>query len=560
MTAAERELDELCGIPLAPPGWELSRVDLEDGRRLRVRYEDEDGAGWLSTVLLPRDATDRILQRLGHCAVYYEGELAERSFEHRARAAELLAEVSSRAEARLALAAEHGASGFPGGLAWRADLPHELRADPDGIVALLPELAHARLAQGWKLVDAYWGPRTRGRDAVCLELGAQDEPERIVLTLEPRDAPDPVLCRTAHFAITETLLGPHARAVRESSGAARATSLLVALLLELRDTPDRVLLPGAPAPAPRPARLEPLGVAPLEDAALRREAELLEPLLRATRASLGGAPALRRNPSTAVESLALTFDPLPAEPAGLRRALLTAEQLGWRRRTMRDYFTALGHDVHSDGRVRTVPTPESMMRLMAALDVRGSGLKPRLYASDHWQDPPSLTLELYTEGTIGTSVASHAFYARHSPFLALGAFRDAWHEHLTTLARRSATVLATHRVPHAAVLETGARVAELLGKCRREKRLDALGPLVALYEGDLPSHCLEIWTWLGRPEDFAEAFDDPAQRRIWDATLERRIREVEANLRQRPPLRGVAAGAVVRARRLLERLRGRSDH
>ena len=86
-------MTDIAGIVLDAEGWRLTDVRLEPEDRVVARYEAADGAGWINVVLMPKDAPRRKLGRLGHCSVYYEGELAERSFEHRARAADLVANV-----------------------------------------------------------------------------------------------------------------------------------------------------------------------------------------------------------------------------------------------------------------------------------------------------------------------------------------------------------------------------------------------------------------------------------------------------------------------------------
>ena len=573
--SSDPELEEICGLPLAPAGWELADVRLEPGDRLEVRYDDEDVDGSVRVVLLPPSTTEPVLQRLDHCAVRYEGELAHRSIEHRARATDLVAEVSSRVEARLALAARETARPFPAGLAWRPEMVRRLRFDPEGVLSLVPELCTGELIGGWCVVDAY-----RDGDTVCLELGAEDDPERVVLTFS-RAATRRARVQTAHFSIEETLLGPAAHGSEAPLGASRAASSVALLLLQLR-AGELLEVEAAPAEpenlASSVSSLDPErenagpGLADSSEPAFRREAELLGPVLAANAAFFGEAPAVRRIAGRPLEAYALSFAEAPAElEAGVPLFLEAGRALS-RRRTMGDYLESLGYAVHADGRVRTVPTPESLVRLLAAQGVRGTGFNPWLYATEGWRDSLELRLELYTEGTIGLAVSPASFYRKHRALLHLRTPQRVWVEHLTAIGRAmSIQVFATHRIPQASLGALGARAGELLRECQRAQRTDALAPLVELYSNDLVRHCLEIWNALGRPEDFADAFEDVENRRRRQAVVDRRVDETRANLRKPRPLlasnertlmplelaSGAAADALAGARRLFGALRKR---
>jgi hypothetical protein len=204
------------------------------------------------------------------------------------------------------------------------------------------------------------------------------------------------------------------------------------------------------------------------------------------------------------------------------------------RRTMREYLESIGYPLLRDGLARTVPTPESLIRLLAARGDALPGVRPRLDASDAWDEPAFERLELLTEGTLGIALPSARFLKVHRALLRLRTPRRAWYDLLTAFGQRmSRQVLPLHRLPHAAALELGARIGTAMRELGRERGDGALSPLLAFYEDDLVRHCLQIWQTLGRPEDFADAFDLPRRKRQLDARLEQRL--VESTRRAKEP-------------------------
>ncbi len=310
----------------------------------------------------------------------------------------------------------------------------------------------------------------------------------------------------------------------------RASAALLALLLALRDSNELVITkPSSEAPAasePEGEDALPLASSSSE-AAFRREAELLGPVIDACQRHFARRMTLRCIADAESEAYAITFP----------SALALAPRAFGIRRALRTYLEALGFaDIVDDG-VRSVPTPESFSRLLTQRGHASAGLKPWLDASSSWDEPVSERLELYTEGRIGIRVPSFAFLERHRALLRVGRPRRTWLLLLEAPGSdMTERVLPLHRVPHAAVLTIGARVSEVLRELKRQGRDDALGPLLDFYERDLIEHCQGIWARLGRPDDFAEVFELPALRRRLDAALDRRIDRALAAASERKPL------------------------
>jgi hypothetical protein len=301
----------------------------------------------------------------------------------------------------------------------------------------------------------------------------------------------------------------------------------------------------------------------------RLEAERLAPMLGAAARYFDAAPAVWRIEGTPVEAYAVRF----ARTELLDGFFAAAPHAFRRRRAMREYLESLGFAVDAEGLVRTVPTPESLLELLAARGVRGSGFHPRLYASQGWREPPAIGLELYTEGTLGIHLPTQSFLEKNEPLLRLRTPERAWHELFATLGRQmSHQALALHRVPHRTVLELGARVGEAMRALQRAERDDAMAPLAKLYDADLVGHCQEIWTSIAEPDDFAEAFADPTRESRLSELALRRIAEADeisrkpralletSAVRARTSLEaaaGAMGGALAGARRLFGTLRGR---
>ncbi len=523
MSSAERDI---AGILVDPEGWDLADVRLEPGDRLVARYEAQDGAGWVNVILLPKNAPVRKLKRLEHCSVYYEGELAERSFEHRSRAAELVASVSHAAEERLARAPELG---FPRGLAALEQPLPRIAFDHEGFLKLLPELGDGALVGGWRLMDRYPG---EGTESVAFELGEDQDDRRVVLEISPRRKGRQDRDASEHFRVAErTLSGSDPEPAR----GARASMALVELLLRLRDSAElEVDTPRLATLRPEPVTPPPLNGDPRSDL-LASEARALGPMLEAASRFFGVRVRLSPVEGAPVEAYAITFPPLPA---GFTRVppYFRAPHALWHRRTFREYFRALGYAVHPDGLVRTVPTPESLVALLAAQGVRGAGLRPRLFRTESQRLPRAERLELYAEGTLPTSVGTPALYDAAEPVLRLGVARGFWLEHFATLGHDMSThVLATHRIPAAAVCELGAMVSQTVRLCRRSERPDALAPLADLYEQDLVQVCQEIWERIGHPDAFGEVFTREMHR--IEQRAKKRASECDAMLARAPAAR-----------------------
>lgn len=504
---------ELAGIPLSEDGWTLSHAKLEDGRRLVLSYADDDGAGTVRVILMPRDAVERKLGRLEHCAVYYEGELTERSFEHRARAADLVAHVSHRAEELLG---ESGL-GFPAGLAALDPPPSRVVLDADGARALLPELY-----ESGDVFDTY---ATDDGQGVCLELGSVEP--RAVLELSPLNT-RACLGTSRQVSVVRRDLAPCGDDPRVD---ALCSVALVAL--QLRDVEGLEVVSGsAPAPTGDPPLGAPTGsLAGAAAPAFRSEGALLAPGFAAFERYFGDAPRFVAL-SDGDEGYAVEF-PAPDRAPADATFFFAPPPCFRRRRVLSTLLRELGFRVHDDGRLRTVPTPATHV----ARAPRHQGFVPRLMPMDSLLVEPGKWLELYLEGVLPINVGTADLYRRSQPLLTLRTPHRLWCEHFFALAHdASVHLLATHRVPKARIAELGARVGAAHRRCEDAGRPDAREPLVRFYEQDLVSACQEIWERVATPERFGDAFDEKAPRRDLDQRLSRRLAESESLLSRAPRL------------------------
>ncbi|MCA9595319.1 MAG: hypothetical protein KC776_18500 [Myxococcales bacterium] len=513
-------MTDIAGIVLDAEGWRLTDVRLEPEDRVVARYEAADGAGWINVVLMPKDAPRRKLGRLGHCSVYYEGELAERSFEHRARAADLVATVAHAAEARL----ERSGLAFPQGLAALAARPARVRIARADLCALLPELEAGPHVHGFRLLDAYPG---LAPESYAFELGTRRDDRRVVISIEPRADGGRGLAGSTHFHVEERhLLGSQEG---PAPGACAAVAL-TKLLLALRDDAKLSLEPVRPSEAPPPSTVTLGAPAHPEVEPLAKEARALRPTLEAASKFFGEPVVLRRIEAAPAEAYAVTF---PSVAASHITPYYRAPHALVHRRVLRDYFASLGFAIHDDGLVRTVPTPESLVTLLAAHGVRTLAFRPRVFVGEAQRLTDEELLDLFLEGTLGVSLGSAELYAGAEPALRLGVGHGYWLEHFTGLAHdMSLHALATHRVPASAACELSAMVGPAARTCIASGRPDALEPLLAFYEGDVTQVCQEIWETVAHPDAFASVFERSMHRLAQRAR--RRIEESDT-LRSRAP-------------------------
>jgi hypothetical protein len=315
----------------------------------------------------------------------------------------------------------------------------------------------------------------------------------------------------------------------DDTPSAAAAASLVALLLALRDTPDRPITVGARGLAARAtaSELQERPAAPLsDDPVYRREVALLEPTLHAYERYFGAAPRVCRMAGAEVEAYQLVFPDFLRDDELFFRPLHAL----CHRQALAGPIAELGFGVHDDGLVRTVPTPESLRRLVKRQGLFGQGLRPELLPTDELNIDAADWLEHFLSGTLQLRVGTRALFVRHAPLLALRTPDATWSRLLTglgsDLGRR---MLLTHRLPQSAVVELGARIAPALARAKRDGRRQALEPLLALVQEDLVNLCAELWLQVAVPSDFAALFAGarPQFRRAIDA----RLRELELALR-----------------------------
>jgi hypothetical protein len=485
----------LLGIPFESDGFQLAGVRLDRADRLVLRYDADDSAGQVRVVVLPPDSLERIVARLRHVALYYETDVAVRDLELRAKAAELLQHVGTNLDAWLERAP--GLS-FPDGLAHlapRGPVP----LDADGLRQVVSDIADAELPLGSTLLDVF--PTNGGYG---LEFGSDESTSRVLLTVDTKNAPRAML-RGKHLSMSVQPLGPNADASRLELTA--LAELCAFALVSREDHFDLTLHPRAWAspwsPAERPARTEAQA-----DPALQRECELLGPTLHAA-SRYFRAPCEAEWFATPAPALRVHMACIPDDLTAGPNYFLDAPRSFGRRRELAGYLRDLGYFLHEDGLMRTVPSPETLHRLLGRMGVASGGFRARLIEVDDYRVDPVGWLEFYLEGSIGINVANAEFYAKHARKLGLHMPNRLWCEHLTAVGHdMSVHVLLTHRVPFSHIAEMGALAEPLLRRCKSENRPDALMPLVAFYEADLPQICREVWERLSTPEDFERAFSE----------------------------------------------------
>ncbi len=485
-------MSTLLGIPFASDGFRLAGVRQDGSDRLVLRYDATDGAGHVKVIVMPATSLDRQIARLRHVSLFYEAELPTGNLEHRANAAELMQVVGSSVDDWLT---QTDTARFPQGL---AGCPGDRKFDfaPKGVRALLAEMMTTDLPKGSEISDVF-----RSGDVLTIEFGAKGSRCRVLLGIARGHARRAML-RSDRLSISMQTLGPEEDEARPELC---ALAQLCALALTLRETqlsfPSRTSSNSGPwSPQRKLRRVE----AP-DDEALSKELSLLQPTLTAA-SEYFGARCHAEYFEAPRSALRVLFAPIPSRLATGPSYFLAAPEPFLQRRVLSDYLRALGYFVEEDGLVRTVPTPETLRRLLVEMDVLNTGFRARLMPVDDYRVDPRSWLDLYVEGSIGINVGAAAFYARHARKLALRVPNRFWCEHLAVVGHdMSVHVLLTHRMPVAQISELGALAEPTLRRCKNAGRKDALLPLVDFYEEDLPQVCREVWEHLSTPDDFERA-------------------------------------------------------
>ncbi|HMR06188.1 MAG TPA: hypothetical protein PKA88_10425 [Polyangiaceae bacterium] len=484
----------LLGIPFASDGFQLAGVRLDCPDRLVLRYDATDAVGHVRVIALPPGSLERTVARLRHVALYYEAALPTRDLELRAKAAELLEHVGACMDAWLDRAPDLK---FPHGL---VPLPAQEKVpfDVGGLHQVLADISAAELPLGSSIVDVF--PTASGLN---IEFGTDESTCRVVLTIDTAQT-HRAMMRGKRLSMSVQQLGPEADVSRAEL---TALSELCALALVIREESFTLATPSTGSwQRPWSATERPPATAAAEDPALAREVQLLQPTLTAASRYFGASCQAEwfAAPTTA---LRIRMAPIPAELATGPSYFLDAPEAFRRRRELAVYLRALGYFLDEDGLMRTVPSPETLHRLLSKMGVAGGGFRARLIEVDDYRVDPVSWLSFYLEGTIGINVATERFYQNNARKLALHMPNRFWCEHMTAVAHdMSVHVLLTHRIPFSHIAEMAALAEPVWRRCRAEARPEALTPLVDFYEGDLPQICREVWERLSTPEDFDRAF------------------------------------------------------
>ena len=508
-------MSTLLGIPFASEGFRLAGVRQDGSDRLVLHYVATDGAGHVNVIVMPATSLERQVARLKHVSLYYEADLPIRNLEHRAKAAELMQFVGGSVDDWLEQA---DTARFPEGL---AGSPGKERFEfhPREMRELLSGLATADLPLGSRICDVF-----PSRDGLTIEFGAEASRCRVLLGVTRGHAKRAML-RSARLSISMQTLGPKEDKARPELS---ALAQLCALALTLREGQLSFPLHAPPASSPWGTERKLQSVEDPDDAALTKEASLLQPTLAAA-SEYFGAQSFTEYFEAPRPALRILFAPVPPHLATGPTYFLAAPESFRQRRVFSDYLRTLGYFVEADGLVRTVPSPETLRRLLAATGTTNTGFRARLMPIDDYRVDPLSWLDLYVEGSIGINVGTTQFYAEHARKLALRIPNRFWCEHLTAVGHdMSVHVLLTHRMPFAQIAELGALAEPTLRRCKAAGRQDALLPLVEFYEADLPQVCREIWEQLSTPDDFERALSRERDELL--ARCRRRTRECVALL------------------------------
>jgi MoaA/NifB/PqqE/SkfB family radical SAM enzyme len=207
------------------------RVELPSDGSLRARFRSARDADWIELVVSPLGAPGPVFRKLSCCQVRYSGQLAARTEQRKAEVLSLVVGLAQAVDARLA--ARPGAS-----IAEALGRPRRappLLFGPKGVRDLLGLDETSPRIAGFRLVDVYPSSNARGASgrslALVLDFRRDEDAQRALLVVGPRDDRAPAFAHTAHFSLSFLSVGS-----AEAPGV-ETLRAYVGFLLQVRDSP-----------------------------------------------------------------------------------------------------------------------------------------------------------------------------------------------------------------------------------------------------------------------------------------------------------------------------------